>query len=212
MVKILVTGFEPFAGDETNPSQIIVSQLDNMGITNGKVFGEVLPVDADKAIAIIKSKLSNIQPDVVILLGVAKGRAAITPERVAINIKDYPIADNGGNQPIDTAISERGENAYFSTLPVKSIIANLNDAEIPAAISNTAGTYVCNHLFYCVSEYLKATSIRCGFIHIPFHCPDQKKQDIAFMPLEQQIKGVKIAIQTCIDTNEEQKLALGSIS
>jgi pyroglutamyl-peptidase len=212
VIKILVTGFEAFNGDETNPSQIVVSQLENMGVANAKILGEILPVEADIAIAKIKKKLIDFKPDVVILLGVAKGRAAITPERVAINIKDYPIPDNGGNQPVDQVISINGGSAYFSTLPIKSITANLNNAEILAAISNTAGTYVCNHLFYSVSEHLKATNVRYGFIHIPFHCPDKAKPSIAFMPIEQQIEGIKIAIQTCMDSNEEQKLALGSIS
>lgn len=212
MINVLVTGFEAFAGDESNPSQIIVTQLDNMVIDNGKIFGEILPVEANKALAIIKRKILELQPNVVILLGVAKGLKSITPERVAINVQDYPIADNEGNQPIDSIISDNGENAYFSTLPIKLITANLNGAEIPAAISNTAGTYVCNHLFYSVSEHLKTTNIRYGFIHIPFHCPDKTKQGHAFMPIEQQVEGIKIAIKTCIDSSEEPKLALGSIS
>ncbi|GGA26266.1 pyroglutamyl-peptidase I [Paenibacillus physcomitrellae] len=172
--KVLLSGFEPFGGEQINPSYEAVKKL------NGKVIGDVeligiqVPTVFGASIAVLTEAIERYQPDVVIAVGQAGGRAQITPERIAINVDDARIPDNKGGQPVDEPVIAGGPAAYWSTLPIKSIVRAIQEAGVPAAVSNTAGTFVCNHLFYGLMDYLqkKSPQSRGGFIHIPF-LPEQ---------------------------------------
>ena len=163
MKKILVSGFEPFGGDKTNPALEAVRLLDGRPLDGGAIVICQVPVVRYKSVEVVKRAIETEEPDAVITVGQATGRAAITPERVAINVDDFQIPDNDDIQVIDQPIIKGGPDAYFSTLPIKAITKAIQANGIPAAVSNTAGTFVCNHLFYGIQHYLKESSIRHGF-------------------------------------------------
>ncbi|HOK63327.1 MAG TPA: pyroglutamyl-peptidase I, partial [Soehngenia sp.] len=146
-MKVLVTGFDPFGGEKVNPAFEAVKRLDDK-IAGAQVIKVEIPTVFRKSIEILDKKIDEEKPDVVICVGQAGGRFDMTVERVAINISDASIEDNEGNMPIDEKIFEDGENAYFSSLPIKAIVSNMRNEKIPASVSNTAGTYVCNHIMY----------------------------------------------------------------
>lgn len=168
MKKLLLTGFEPFLHYTVNPTMKIVEELDGLVIGEYKIIGKILSVDFKSSGQQLVELLSEIQPDVHISLGLAAGRYKITPERIAINIKDGDV-DNEGNKPVDEFIQETGEVAYFSTLPIRKMVNRLIENGLPAEISNSAGTYLCNNVMYEGLHYIKATNseILSGFIHIP---------------------------------------------
>ena len=170
MKKVLLTAFEPFDGETLNPSLEVVREIAKKAIDYAEVRTLELPVDRFRAIDIALAQLDTEQPDVVIMLGEGGRRFRVTPERVAINIDDFRIADNIGNQPIGEPIIDGAPVGYFSTLPVYDIVKRLRVASIPAAISNSAGTYLCNRLFYCVMHHLSVQDrkIPAGFIHLPY--------------------------------------------
>ena len=146
-MKILITGFDPFGGESVNPALEAVKKLPDT-ILGQEVIKIEIPTVFRKALEKIEENIEKHNPDVVISVGQAAGRFGITPERVAINIDDARIQDNEGNQPIDFSIYEDGENAYFSNLPIKAMVKEMIDNGIPASVSNTAGTFVCNHVMY----------------------------------------------------------------
>jgi pyroglutamyl-peptidase len=165
--------------------------------------------------AVLDEALTRLQPTLVISLGLASGRSDITPERVAINIDDARIPDNAGKQPVDEAVVDKAPAAYFSTLPIKAMVRNLREAGIPAAVSNTAGTFVCNHVFYALMHRLArraAPGVRGGFIHIPA-LPQQaaKIPGMASMALETQVKGMREAIRTAMTTKEDLRENAGQL-
>ncbi len=168
-MKILITGFDPFGSDKINPSYEAVKLLPDKILGATIIKAEVLTV-AYKSIDLVCELIDKHQVDVVINVGQAGGRFTITPEKVAINLNDFRIKDNQGNQYIDEAIYKDGENAYFTTLPIKSIVNHLVKNNIPASVSYSAGTFVCNHLMYGVLHYINKNdlNIRAGFIHIPY--------------------------------------------
>ncbi|SES37076.1 pyroglutamyl-peptidase I [Psychrobacillus sp. OK032] len=168
MKKLLLTGFEPFLSFTVNPTMRIVEELDGQDIAGYEIVGQVLPVDFASSGAELLAHIEEIEPDVVISLGLAGGRYKITPERIAINVKDG-AADNEGHVPIDESINLEGEPGYFSTLPIRQMVNKLIEAGFPAEISNTAGTYLCNNVMYEALHYAKTTKIdmKAGFIHIP---------------------------------------------
>lgn len=163
---VLVTAFEPFGEHETNPT---IAAAEAVARECPGVVTEVLPVEFDAAMARIRSLMDEHQPHTVISLGLAAGRTEITPERVAINVMDAPIPDNSGAQPIDEPVVEGGPAALFLTLPNKAIVQALKDADAPASLSNSAGTYVCNAVAYAAAEHVQASGseTRTGFIHVP---------------------------------------------
>ena len=168
-MKILLTGFEPFADEKINPSWEAVKRIESK-IKNCKIFKVKIPTVFNKAIDVLKKKMEDIDPDVVLSIGQAGGETDIRVERVAININDARISDNEGNEPVDATIFEDGKNAYFSNLPIKAVVQKIQDDGIPAHVSNSAGTFVCNNLMYGLL-YLaekKYNNIRGGFIHVPF--------------------------------------------
>ena len=154
-MKILVTGFDPFGGEKVNPALEAVKSLPSV-IHGAEIRWVEIPTVFYKSAEVLEAEINRYQPDVVLCIGQAGGRASLTPERVAINQDDARIPDNIGNSPIDEIIRKDGENAYFSTLPIKAIVDKLNKNNIPSAISNTAGTFVCNHIMY-ESLYLTST-------------------------------------------------------
>jgi pyroglutamyl-peptidase len=202
MKKLLLTAFEPFAGEAINPSSEVAKAIQNIGFASTEVQTLLLPVDRFQAIDLALKRISERQHDVVILLGEGSRRFRINPERVAINVDDFRIPDNKGNQPKGEAIVEDAPAAYFSTLPIYAIVENLVQAKIPAAISNTAGTYLCNRLFYCVMNYLAIhkSSTKAGFIHLPYiHQQTIGKQlDYPSLSLETTLEAVKIAIEVSL--------------
>ena len=195
-MKVLLTAFDPFGGERMNPAQeavkLVSDQLGEIEIVKCYV-----PTVFEKSVEIVAEAIKAHRPDAVLCVGQAGGRPVLTLERVAINLDDAPIPDNAGNQPIDRTIFADGKNAYFSTLPVKGMVAAIREAGIPAAISYTAGTFVCNHLMYGLLYTLENhyPSIRGGFLHVPF-LPEQVKpgSNAPSMPLADIVRGIEAAI------------------
>ena len=191
MKKILVTGFEPFGGESINPSWEAVSLLPDVigGYTLTKLR---IPVVFGEATERIIEKAKEICPDVILCVGQAGGRHAITPEFVGINLRHAEIPDNNGKQPQDEPIVKGGENAYFTTLPIRKIVEKLKEAGLPSAVSYSAGSYVCNDVIYSLLAKYKDTQTKVGFIHIPY-CTEQNKTPS--LPLDDVVKGLRIAIE-----------------
>lgn len=200
MSKILITGFEPFGGESINPSWEAAKKMNGAVINGHEVVSVLLPCTFGESISRLKEAIEEVSPEIVLCVGQAGGRSAISVERVAINVNDGRIPDNSGNQPIDEAINPEGPVAYWSTLPIKAIVKAIKEAGVPAEVSQTAGTYVCNHIFYGLMEILgKKTAIRGGFIHIPF-IPEQaaRYQGQPSLHLEDIIKGLTVALETAL--------------
>ena len=210
-MKILVSGFDPFGGEKINPAIEAVKLLSDE-IKGNEVIKIEIPTVIGKSVDKLKEKIKEVKPDVVISVGQAGGREDITVERVAINVDDCRIKDNEGNQPIDEKIAEDGPDAYLLTLPIKAMVENIKSANIPASVSNTAGTFICNHVAYGMA-HVRATeypNMRTGFIHIPF-LPEQvlDKPHTASMNLDTIAKALEKAIEAVIDNDEDIKVTGG---
>ena len=194
MRKILVTGFEPFDKSSLNPSKSIVRELEqDSSLVNLET--RILPVDFKSAAKLLIEKVDSAKPDVVICLGQAEGRSAITPERVAINIDDARIPDNAGNKPTDAPIVTGGPDAYFSTLPVKNLVTVIESVGAPAALSLSAGTFLCNHVFYALQHHCRDRKIESGFIHVPLmDSQGSEFPDLPTLKLEVLVKGIKAVV------------------
>ncbi len=191
MKPILVTGFEPFGGDRINPSGEVAQALHGSAIDGVPVIGLVLPCVFGAALHTLRAALAAHRPQLVLALGLAAGREGFTPERIAINRDDARIPDNAGAQPIDRPIAARGPAAHFSTLPIKAMVAALRDAGHPAGVSNSAGTFVCNHVFYGLMQTLaRQRGVRGGFMHL---CALPGQGEPA-LPLAALVEGVRIAL------------------
>jgi len=199
-MKILITAFEPFGGEKVNPALEAMKLLPDK-IGEAQILKLELPTVFKKSIEKVWQHIDEYEPDIVISLGQAGGRACISIERVAINIDDTTMADNEGNMPVDQPIFKDGENAYFSNLPIKNMVEDIKKAGIPAKVSNTAGTYVCNHVMYGVlyKIHKEKLNIKAGFIHVPF-IPEQvvDKPEKASMSLENIVKAVEIACRVLV--------------
>lgn len=207
--NVLVTGFEPFGGGKENPSALIARSLHGHLIGGCQVTGVVLPCVFGDAITTLKRALREMRPGLVICVGQAGGRAEVTPERIAINLDDARIPDNAGRQPIDRPIVRGAPAAYWSTLPIKAIVGALRRHKIPAAVSQTAGTYVCNHVFYGLMHALRGRpGIRGGFIHVPF-LPEQASAGQPSLPLPHMTRAIKIAIEAALKTRRDAKTTGG---
>lgn len=210
-MKILVTGFDPFGGEAINPALEAVKQLPDT-IAGAEIIKLEIPTVFDKSAKVVEEAIEKNQPDVVLNIGQAGGRFAITPERVAINMDDGRIADNEGNQPIDKAIKPDGEPAYFTQLPIKAMVEAVKAAGIPSAVSNTAGTFVCNHIMYQVQYMVdkRFPHIKAGFIHVPF-IPQQvvDKPNQPAMNLEDITKGLEAAIAAIVKNQDGDIEAVG---
>jgi pyroglutamyl-peptidase len=211
MKTILVTGFEPFGGQAINPSQEIARALDGRTVAGWRVVGGVLPCVFGAALVELKKQLRSHAPEIVIGLGQAGGRAEITPERVAINVDDARIPDNAGAQPIDRPIVRGGPAAYWSTLPIKAIVAALRERRIPASVSQTAGTFVCNHVFYGLMHTLRTRrGVRAGFIHVPF-LPEQAPPHQPSVPLAAMIEAIETAAALSVRRKRDVRVTGGRI-
>lgn len=212
-MKVLVTGFDPFGGEKINPAIEAVKKLDDK-IGGADIVKVEIPTVFHKSIKKLEEALEREKPDITICVGQAGGRNRISIERVAINISDGRIADNEGYQPIDEVIFEDGESAYFAKLPIKAMVKEMGDKKIPGEVSNTAGTYVCNHLMYGLLYNInkKYPNMKGGFIHIPF-LPEQviDKKDRPSMPLDLIVEGLTVAIEAAIKYDEDIKEIGGEI-
>lgn len=210
-MKILVTGFDPFGGEKVNPALEAVKSLP-YEINGAELHWAVIPTVFYKSAEVLEAEIVRYQPDVVLCIGQAGGRASLTPERVAINQDDARIPDNQRNQPIDTPIRLDGEAAYFSTLPIKAMVQAINEVGLPATVSNTAGTFVCNHLMY-QALYLadkKFSHMRAGFMHIPYMTEQViNKPNTASMNLADIVKGIEAAIGAIVDYKDKDLKIVG---
>lgn len=212
-MKLLLTAFSPFGGEKINPSLEAVKLVKDKILETDIIKLEV-PTVFGKSIKIVADAIEKEKPDYVLCIGQAGGRYGITPERVAINIDDARIPDNEGNQPIDRPIFADGEPAYFSNLPVKAMVEEIRKEGLPASLSNSAGTYVCNHLMYGVLYTLskKYKGVKGGFIHVPF-IPEQTvdKPDKPSMSLTDIVRGLEAAIRAISRNETDVKSAEGSV-
>ena len=196
-MKILVTGFEPFGGESRNPSAEVVERLPDT-IAGAEIVKLILPTVRYEAPQRVARAVEEHRPDVVLSIGQAGGRAAVSVERFAVNLDDYRIADNAGNQPVDEAVVPGGPDGYLTDLPVKAMVEAIRAAGVPAEVSLSAGTFVCNHVLYAVRHFLEHhfPGARNGFIHIPW-LPEQvlDKPGQPSMGLELSCRGVEAAIR-----------------
>ena len=210
-MKILVTGFDPFGGETVNPALEAVKSLPSE-IHGAEVHWVAIPTVFYKAAEVLETAIVRYQPDAVLCIGQAGGRACLTPERVAINQDDARIPDNQGNQPIDTPIRQDGQAAYFSTLPIKAMVQAIKEEGLPATVSNTAGTFVCNHLMY-QALYLadkKFPHMKSGFMHIPYMTEQVvNKPNTASMNLTDIVRGIEAAIGAIVDYKDKDIKLVG---
>ncbi|KMW46829.1 pyroglutamyl-peptidase I [Ralstonia insidiosa] len=205
MTTVLVTGIEPFESDPTNPSWDIAQALDGTQIDGATIVARQLPCVFGAANEQLVAAIEETSPTLVFALGLASGRAEISVERVAINVIDARIPDNAGNQPVDTPVVTDGPTAYFSTL---------REAGVPAAVSQSAGTYNCNHLFYGLMHHIAthAPQVRGGFIHVPT-TPELAARHAGrpSLSLETQVKGIRTAIGVALATRADLKVSGGAV-
>ena len=193
--KVLVTGFEPFGGATLNPSQLLVERLAAETLPGVDLHTLILPVEFEKAASNLLAAIREINPEVVISFGQAEGRSTITPEKIAINLDHARIADNGGDQRQNQVIVKTGADGYFSTLPVEKMVSELQQIGVPGSLSLSAGSFVCNHIFYVMQHELKNTKVKSGFVHLPL-VPEQSVEfpNQPTMSLDEMLKGAKAVI------------------
>ena len=216
-MKILVTGFDPFGGEKINPALETIKRLPD-AVLGARIIKLEIPTVVGKSLAKIQEAVEKENPDVVLSIGQAGGRSEITVERVGINIDDCRIPDNEGNQPIDEPIVADGPSAYFVTVPIKAIVEKIKANKIPASISNTAGTFICNHVCYGVAHLAAARTaagkpMKSGFIHIPF-LPEQVIVKPALTPsmsLETIVSGITHALEAIVEHDSDIKVSGGKI-
>lgn len=213
-MKILVTGFDPFGGEKINPSSVVLRYLPD-SIEKAQIIKQQLPTVFKKSIQQMIDYIDEFKPDVVLAIGQAAGRDALTMERIAINIDDARIPDNEGNQPIDEAIYPEGAAAYFTTLPIKKMVEAIKTAGIPGAVSNSAGTFVCNHVMYGALHYANqetAPSFRAGFMHIPIIDEQAEgSSEIYHMKLKDLVTGIIAALKSLAEDQDDIKIIGGSL-
>jgi pyroglutamyl-peptidase len=210
---VLVTGFEPFGGEKTNPSWDVCKQLPKE-IAGLRVETCLVPCEFRRAIEVVAEAIERTHPALLISLGQAGGRARIGIERVAINVDDARIPDNAGHQPIDEWVAANGPPAYFASVPVKAMAAAVRAAGVPAEVSNTAGTFVCNHLMYGALHYLEASGYRtrAGFIHVPYSEEQAAgHRDSPSMSIATMVRGVTAAILAAHENRHDIKAPEGTL-
>ena len=203
-MKILISGFEPFGGDAVNPTGELMEALAQGVVEGAKLKTVLLPVHFDECANLLIAEMEAYGPDVVIACGLAKGRTAVTPERIAVNVKDIPpgsYADNQGQRPVDEPITEGSPDGLFSTLPIRAMVNNMTAAGIPAAVSNTAGTYICNNTMYRVLDYIRLQQlpIRAGFVHFPASTEMSLLQpSVPSLPKSAMLDALRVMIRTVV--------------
>ncbi len=212
-MKILVTGFDPFGGESVNPAYEAVKLLPKE-IKDAEIITIEIPTVFDKGAKVVEEAIEKHSPDAVLCIGQAGSRSCISIEKVAINLREARIPDNDGNQPLESPIREDGKNAYFTTLPVKSMVENVRKNGIPSHLSFTAGTYVCNDVMYILLYTLenKYPNIKGGFIHVPFDTAQavDKVNGMASMPIATIAKGLEYAIEAIVENDSDVEIALGT--
>lgn len=206
---MLLTGFEPFGGDRANPSGEAVHRAAARWSGPELLVTDVLPVTFRGAARRLRSLIAEHRPDVVIGVGLAGGRAAIGLERVALNLLDARIPDNDGEQPIDAPSVEGAPTARFATLPVKAIARAVADAGIAAEVSHSAGTFVCNHVFFTALD--AAPRARVGFVHVPWSAEHAPSTDAATLPLADIVRAIEITARTSIDVTDDAGVPGGAL-
>lgn len=228
-MKILVTGFDPFGGETVNPALLAVKQLPPV-IAGAEIITAEVPTVFGEAGARVAAIIAEQQPDAVVCVGQAGGSACLTPERVAINLIDAVIADNAGQQPVDEPVVADGPAAYFATLPVKAMVTAANAEGVPASLSYSAGSYVCNYLMYSVLHYLATGGVsgaggaggagvavpdglvRAGFVHVPF-VPEQLPADSnkPSLPLPDIVRGLTAMLAAVVNNEGDEAVSMGRI-
>ena len=207
-MKVLISGFDPFSKEKINPSWEAVKRID-LKRPDVEIDKIQIPTVFNKSIEIIEKKMLEKDYDIVIGVGQAGGRTKVSLERIAINIDDARIEDNEGNSPVDRTIDKNGKNAYFSSLPLKEILEELKRNKIPGEISNTAGTFVCNHLMYGILNTIDKYSLKAigGFIHLPY-LPSQvvDKGNIGSLPIDMDIEALEIGIDVSLKYLKEKPI------
>lgn len=212
-MKVMVTGFDPFGGESVNPAYEAIKLLpDEIG--GAQIVKLEVPTVFGKAGEVLEAGITKHQPDAVICVGQAGGRSGMTVEKTAINLQDARIPDNAGMQPVDKQIKEDGETAYFASIPVKAMVAKMRENGIPAFVSYTAGTFVCNDLMYSLLYLIdkKYPQIRGGFIHVPYAMGQTVDKPIgtASMALEMIAKGLEYSVLAVIENQEDISEAMGT--
>ena len=192
MRKLLITGFDPFGGASINPAWEAVKLLPDQ-IGDFEIYKLEIPTVFGLAAETVLTKADVLQPDVILCIGQAGGRAAVTPERIAVNIRDAKIRDNAGNQPVGEFVVSDGPAAYFATVPVMEMADAICAAELPGAVSNSAGAFVCNDTLYSLLHHYADTHVKVGFIHVPY-LPEQGSPSL---PLEKTAAALRAAIEVC---------------
>lgn len=193
--KVLISGFKPFGGATLNPSELLVNVLERDQISGVELFTVVLPVEFDRSAEILLEKVKQIQPDIVIAFGQAEGRTAINPEKIAINLDDARIPDNSGDERKKVVIDKNGSDSYVTTLPIENMVDAMKRAGYPAEISLSAGTFVCNHIFYKLQKILIGSNIRSGFVHLPLVTEQSSEFPGKFtMQLSEMVSATRAAI------------------
>ena len=191
MTKVLLTGFEPFGTATSNPSGEIVKQISSENIVTA-----ILPVTYAQSAEHLLALIAEHNPDVVICLGQAEGRTQITPEKVAINLDDARLPDNGGVQRSDEKILDNGPDAYFTTLPIKEMVDAAKAAGVPASVSLSAGAFLCNHVFYIAQNNFAGSNVRSGFVHVPLMDSQAPEfPGLPTMPLDQMVTAVRAMLE-----------------
>lgn len=203
-MKVLVTGFDPFGGDKVNPAYEAVKLIPEE-VAGAKIIKLEIPTVFAESGSVLKEAMKKEQPDIVICVGQAGGRAAVSLERVAINLAEARIPDNKGNQPIGVKLEEDGETAYFTSLPIKAMMKNIQEHGLPAYISYTAGTFVCNDIMYRLLYAIEREfpNVKGGFIHVPFE-PTQvidRPVGTASMPIQTIADSLTYAIEAAVKTD-----------
>src|SRR5688572_8485721 len=213
-MKALVTGFDAFGGDKVNPSALAVGRLKRT-LGGLAIHAVELPTSYGRAPIVLRAAIHEVRPDIVLGVGQAGGRSELCLERVAINVQDARIKDNDGKQPIDRPVVREGPAAYFSTLPVKACVAEMRKAGLPAAVSNSAGTFVCNHVFYALMELAARHSrpLRGGFLHVPY-APQQAAGLGAApsMAIDDVVRGIEIIVAVSGARTSDLHTAEGRLS
>ena len=210
-MKILLTAFEPFGGDTVNPAQEAVALIP-AEVAGAQIVKVDVPVVFGKSIETVRQAMARENPDAVLCIGQAGGRIGMTPERVAINVDDGRIPDNEGNQPVDQPVFADGAPAYFATLPVKAMVTAIREAGIPASLSNTAGTYVCNHLMYGVLYHIAKSfpGMKGGFMHVPFlHEQVMNRPGTASLSKADIVRGIEAALEAIVRNGTDTRVAMG---
>ena len=216
MRRVLITGFEPFGGESINPSWLAVSRLEGEVIADATVIARQLPCVFGDAMEALRREIDAHEPALVICTGQAGGRDGFSIERVAIDVDDASIPDNAGKQPIDEPIVRGGPVGYWSTLPIKAVVAALREAGLPAHVSQTAGTFVCNHVFYGLMRVLEGrrtsdAPVRGGFVHVPY-LPEQAERhaNAPSLALHDLVRGLRLVIATSLATSTDARLIGGA--